>query len=254
MVESRNWRGKTYTVSATELHNKELETERNAMVAVATGGPRIPSANADYIERRETIRAALAERKIEDPNPFSDLWQWYGKWSTDLPTYQSRRAFISEMLDPVIARIKQESQGEEQRAFDEPTGWARVDRNVGEIRRRLGEARTEEQFQAVGLLCREAMVSVAQVVYDPVKHPTLDGVMASGTDVKRMLEAYLAVELEGDANEASRKHAKAALDLANELTHKRTASHRFAALAAESSTSVINILAIVSGQRDPQAG
>jgi hypothetical protein len=206
----------------------------------------------DYIERKAVIATALAERKIEDPNPFADLWQWYGKWSADLPNWQSRRSFITEMLDPIVARIREEMQGEEQRAFDEPTGWARVDRTVGEIKRRLSEARTEEQFQAVGLLCREALVSVAQVVYDPELHPTLDGVAASATDVKRMLEAYLSAELGGDANEASRKHAKAALDLANELTHKRTATHRFAALAAESSISVINILAIVSGQRDPQ--
>ena len=39
---------------------------------------------------------------------------------------------------------------------EEATGWEKVDRTVGEIRRRLAEAQTAEQFQAVGLLCREA--------------------------------------------------------------------------------------------------
>jgi hypothetical protein len=31
----------------------------------------------------------------------------------------------------------------------------------------------EEQFQAVGLLCRETLISLAQAVYDAQLHPTL---------------------------------------------------------------------------------
>ena len=45
----------------------------------------------------------------------------------------------------------------------EPTGWTRVDRNVTEVRKRLETATMEEQFQAVGLLCRETLISLAQV-------------------------------------------------------------------------------------------
>jgi hypothetical protein len=48
---------------------------------------------------------------------------------------------------------------------EEATGWENVDRTVGEIRRRLAEAQTAEQFQAVGLLCREALTSLGQAVY-----------------------------------------------------------------------------------------
>ena len=53
----------------------------------------------------------------------------------------------------------------------EPTGWIRVDRNVTEVRKRLETATTEEQFQAVGLLCRETLISLAQSVYDAQLHP-----------------------------------------------------------------------------------
>jgi hypothetical protein len=66
-----------------------------------------------------------------------------------------------------------------------------------------------------------------------------------------MIEAYIAVELAGATNEASRKHARAAFDLANELQHRRTANFRLAALCAEATVAVINLVAIVSGQRDP---
>ncbi len=96
------------------------------------------------------------------------------------------------------------------------------------------------------------MISLAQTVYRPERHQTADGTSPSEKDAKRMLDAYLSIEMSGQSNEIARRHAKAALDLANELQHRRTASFREAALCAEATTSVINIIAIFSGQRDPQ--
>jgi len=136
--------------------------------------------------------------------------------------------------------------------FEEPTGWPKVDRQIEEARSRLLEASTEEQFQAVGLLCRETLISLGQAVYAPERHPTLDDVAASETDAKRMLEAFIAVELGGAANEESRSHAKAALRLALALQHNRTADFRTAALCAEATASVVNIVGIISGARTPK--
>jgi hypothetical protein len=45
--------------------------------------------------------------------------------------------------------------------------WQRVDRTLDGVRARLGDAETQEQFQAIGLLCRDVLISVAQAVYDP---------------------------------------------------------------------------------------
>jgi hypothetical protein len=133
----------------------------------------------------------------------------------------------------------------------EPTGWPRVDRTVTEVRKQLENARNEEQFQAVGLLCREALISLAQAVYDPDLHPTLDGVKASPTDAKRMLQAYISVAFAGSANEYIRKHARAACDLAVHFQHSRTATFREAAACAEATTSIVNLIAIMAGLRDP---
>jgi hypothetical protein len=58
------------------------------------------------------------------------------------------------------------------------------------------------------------------------------------------------VELAGGINEAARRHAKATLDVANDLQHRRTATFRDAALCAEATTSVINLVAIISGRRN----
>lgn len=68
------------------------------------------------------------------------------------------------------------------------------------------------------------------------------------TDAKRMLESYITVELAGSSNENLRKFAKATLDLANELTHKRTASKRDSSLCATATISLINLIGTIEGR------
>ncbi len=242
----------SYTMSNKDLV-ADLEAQKNLMIAVSTDGPRIQKVDHEYSARQKRIGVGLTERGLEDPNPYADLWAWYGKWSSgDLPSYQSRRVYIGGLLNPLILQLRNEASSSDLLASVRPTGWPRVDRNIGEVRSTLGRARTEEQYQAVGLLCRETMISLAQAVYDAQNHPSPDGVEVSDTDAKRMLDAFLAAELGGQENEDVRRYAKAALSLANALTHKRTAGFRDAALCAEATTAVVNIVAIVSGQRDPE--
>jgi len=147
---------------------------------------------------------------------------------------------------PVFAASKA---GARSVVFEEPTGWQKVDRQLQEIRARLDAAKTEEDFQTIGLLCREVLISAAQAVFDPARHPTLDGVRASDTDAKRMLEAIIEVELRGGANEEARTQARAAVRLAVALQHDRSADFRSAALTAEAASSVVNLLAVLSGRR-----
>jgi hypothetical protein len=135
--------------------------------------------------------------------------------------------------------------------FYVPTGWPLVDRQITEVRLRLREAENEEQFQVVGLLCRESLISVAQAVYSRERPPPLDGVEPSATDAKRMLDTFLANELGGQSNEEARRYAKGALSLALSLQHSRTADFRTAALCAEATASVINTVGILSGARVP---
>jgi len=128
------------------------------------------------------------------------------------------------------------------------TDWERIERSINELRIRQKEANSEEQFQVVGLLSRETIITLAQVIYNKDKHPILDGKEISKTDAKRMLESYIAVELAGSSNEIVRKYAKATLDLANELTHKRTASKKDASLCAIATISIINLIGTIEGR------
>ncbi|MCW2276535.1 hypothetical protein GJ654_20335 [Rhodoblastus acidophilus] len=224
-----------------------LDGLRATMVSVATGGADIKVVNASFHERYENVAAALAVRGIENTLPFSDLWEWYGHWRADgLTTYQSRRNYVSGVFKPIAARVRS-APGT---AF-EPTGWERVDRTVAKARIRLAAATGEEDYQGIGLLGREALISLADVVWKADRHPSLDGVAPSPTDAKRRLEAYIAVELATNANEQARKHARAALDLAVGLQHKRSATWRDAAMCLEATASVANLVAIIEGRRDP---
>lgn len=231
---------------------RDIEAQRNLMISVSTGGPRIQQVNEEYAQRRERIKLSLQTLNIEDPNPFTDLWDWYGKWSSgDLPSYQSRRQFIRDLYAPLVERLAQRPtviSG----PLREPTGWVRVDRSIEKIRKQLELARNEEDFQAIGLLCRETLISLAQAVYDAARHQSVDRVSPSPTDAKRMLDAYIDSELKDGVNDETRRHAKASLDLANNLQHKRTANFRSTAMCAEATTSVVNLIAIVSGRRDPE--
>lgn len=232
-----------------ELRNA-VEELRDVMIAVATGGPKINEVERDYKSLRQSVRVKLSRTGIDDPNPYRDLWKWYGKWSSgDLPTYASRREYIRDLFGPLLDELSPTNTTDQVRPH-KPTGWERVDRCLDSVQLRLPDANHEEDFQVIGHQCREVLISLAQAVYDADKHATEDGVEPSKTDAKRMLDAYIATELSGSSNAYARKHAKSSLDLANQLQHKRTATRREALLCAEATTSVVNLVAIVSGRRE----
>jgi hypothetical protein len=129
--------------------------------------------------------------------------------------YETTFTILSEVEDEKIVDVKINL-----------TDWDKIKRGIIEINKREKQAENEEQFQAVGMLCRELIISLAQAVYNPEIHPSLDGVEISNTDAKRILESYVSVVLSGGANEGLRAYAKITNKLANVLTHKRTATKK----------------------------
>ena len=219
------------------------------MIAVGTGGPRIAEVNDEYRKVRDLVEQELAARQIRLTIPFADLWEWYGRFSGgDFPTWRSRRQFVGELLKSQLTELQRTTSSGSPAV--EPTGWERVDRAIGTARDQLAEASVEEHFQSVGLLCREILISLGQSVFDPDRHVTEDGVVASKTDAKRMLDGYISASLPGTHNKIARQHARSAFDLANELQHRRTANFRDAALCMEATSAVVNVVAIVSGRRE----
>jgi hypothetical protein len=177
-------------------------------------------------------------------NPFFNLWDWYAFWKDKLPTYADRRKYVRDLFAGSIAAVATRSTlPTTHRA---PTGWERVDRAVAKARAALDTATAEEDWQAIGLLCREATISLAQSVYDPAFHESLDGVTPSPTDANRMLEAYIAHAFPGPSNKEVRAHGRASLALALNLQHRRTATRQLAALCLESTSSTVAVVSIIA--------
>ena len=158
----------------------------------------------------------------------------------DLPFFSDNQN-VQNLKRMLFSRYSQFSTCESYIDEYEETGWERVDRAIEEMKSRLAVADTEEKCQAIGMIGRETLITVAQEVFVKGKHPTLDGVESSTTDAKRMLEAFLNFELK-DASEKERKFARAAIDFANQLTHDRTANQKDAELCLVAVTSVAALI------------
>lgn len=221
----------------------ELLIHRDMMVSVATGGPRIQDVDDYYRAREARIRRSLPAG-IAYQNPHPDLWAWYHHWSANLPQYKDRRFYVRQLFGPAISAVAvRSSLPSEPR---EATGWERVDRTLSKARAQLQTASAEEDCQAIGLLCREVIISLAQAVYDPRIHESLDGVKPSPTDANRMLEGYIGHAFPGESFKEVRAHARASLALALNLQHRRTATRQLAALCVEATASTTAVISIIA--------
>ena len=109
----RNESGRRLRVGLVGAGRYAVEHLRVTMAAVATGGPRIDSVNDEYRDRRFDIKRDLSKLGLEDPNLYDDLWDWYGKWSSDLQTYRSRRLYLREIYAPLIRQLEAIANGAE---------------------------------------------------------------------------------------------------------------------------------------------
>lgn len=84
---------------------------QSIMVAVSTGGPRIQEKEDEYkqlyldiqTEIENLVKAGLA---LSHNNSFRSLWDWYGYWSSELPSYASRRQYVRELYAPLVNPIE----------------------------------------------------------------------------------------------------------------------------------------------------
>lgn len=233
-------------LSASELLIADLIRVRELMINVATGGQRIQDVEDDYRVRHSRSKETAAATGVPYDNPHVELWHFFDYWRANMPTYQERRTYVRRLLGPAVAEAAVRTSAV--LPTREPTGWARVDRALASARGQYGVAKNEEDFQAIGLLCREVLISVAQAVYDPSLHSSADGVKPSATDAKRMLEAFLHSAVPGDSYKEVRAHARASVDLSLNLQHRRTATRQLAALCLEAAASTAAVIAILSNR------
>ena len=226
----------------------QIADAKAILISVATGGPKINSVNNRYQLLSKQIQSTLKPLGIDTSKIYVDLWAWYSVWSTQFKTYQERRDHISSIFKEIEVALS--TLGEDNFNDVDETGWAKVDRGIREIKTRFRQANTEEQLNAVGVLCRETLINVAQVIFDPELHSKYSDVPPSPTDSKRMIDCFFAHELGEKENENLRRFAKDANMLANELTHRRSISRRDAAICVNATFATINIIFSFSSTRE----
>ena len=128
----------------------------------------------------------------------------------------------------------------------EPTLWEKVDRQVAAMREQVTRAASEEEYQAVGHLGRETMISLAQAVIDPAEAIGEDGKVPSKTDAASLLDAYIGKTLPGSGNEALRGAVRKVVKATSAVLHDRNATPKDAALAAELVSSSVHLMHILA--------
>ena len=125
--------------------------------------------------------------------------------------------------------------------------WDRTERTLTELHERLTAAQTPEQCQAIGQLARDTLISLAQSVFRVEPHWRSNKPVPSPTVSKRQLEAYVDVELAGGSKEEARAFLRAAVQLGDALTHKRTATPKDAKLCSIATDAVVRFVATLEG-------
>ncbi len=241
-----NWDTIGGETGKTEL-KKDIETIRNIMISVATGGNRIQEENDRYQKLHKEVLQKSKKLNLTYNNTHESLWDWYGKWRADFPTWKARRDYINELFSPTLSYFDIEQLPQKMETFVELSDWERIERTLTKIKRDSHSAQNEEEFQIIGLLCRDVIISLAQSVYNPIIHGETDdsGKHIGPSDAVRMLNNYITVTLAGKDNKELRDYIKTANALANQLTHKRSATRKDMLLTMTSTIALINLIGII---------
>lgn len=118
---------------------------------------------------------------------------------------------------------------------------------VDRIQESCSVADSEIDFQNIGNSCRNLIINLAQLVYNPTVHgeKNNEGKTISKTDAKGMLTNYFNHTLSGSSNDEYRKYGKAVNDLVNMLTHKRNATKRDMLLTVSSTIAFVRFVMIL---------
>jgi hypothetical protein len=88
-----------------------LDRLKATMIAVATGGPRIGEVEGAFSSDYDKVATELAKRRIQNPLPYRDLWDWYGRWSGgDMPSWQSRRQFENGLFNDLTRTVREQQE------------------------------------------------------------------------------------------------------------------------------------------------
>ncbi|UQS22878.1 hypothetical protein L1857_08630 [Amycolatopsis thermalba] len=184
--------------------------------------------------------------------PFRDFSGFYKYWRREGMAGSGSWAARREYLDGVFEPVEDALLNLSVRSFDDgiavpisprtATGWAVVDREIRELRRRFEVARSEQDHSAVGTACVRILEHLGDVCFDSARHLPA-GVEAPPRDkTKARFDMVISAELTGTDNETLRRLARTTVELAHQVKHRTTPSRRDAGIAADSVVLLANMM------------
>jgi hypothetical protein len=99
-----------------------INTMQDQLIKVSTGDLMIKVIDDQYRSEHKQLLVWCSKLGIDNPIPFASLWKWKEYWENNqLATYQSRRVYISDLLNPINDMLS--SSEEANPIFTEPSGW-----------------------------------------------------------------------------------------------------------------------------------
>ena len=210
------------------------------------------SYDTEYIAMYREVTGYFRKLNYPFPGLFNNLWEWhqfYKDARNNLPSYQSRREYLNNLfleIENLLQNSPQSKVTETVKIED----WEEIGRRMIKIKRAVASASDIEDFQSIGLQCREVIISIAKLVYNPNIHgcQSDDGILIGESDAVRQLGNYMKFTLKGKEYEELRSYAKATNKISNVLTHRNTSSKTEMLLCVNATVALINFVGILEGR------
>lgn len=253
----------TSSIPDVEAAERLVDQVAGLMVAVATGGPRIDDVKGRYTREYKALSAVLTRLGIKHPNTHSDLWTWYGKWTSDShlsPAWAPRRSYIAELYAPVREALEASASSDNEVATgadDGPTGWADVDAKLGTLRRRVRDMDdSADDAKAVGLQCVSVIEALGRAAFDADRHLPEGEDMPHTNDAKTRLGHFLTAVAgeqvsKGGRFEHARTLVRASWRQAQSLKHRDDPNATDAGIGADATALLVAIVRRIADEDGP---
>ncbi|GAA2351906.1 hypothetical protein [Dactylosporangium salmoneum] len=197
-----------------------------------------------------TLHAVLKRLTVSFDMPFRDFATFRAYWKRNGAggKYQARRDILNELFNPLLDQLVElQAQGETSTLADavsprRVTGWARVDAEIGELRRHFQNAQTVQDYRNIGNDAVTVLETLSATAYDPAVHLRAGEIEPPVAQTKLRLDRVIEDALPGASNAHLRKLARASIEFAQQVKHTPTGNRRDAGVAADAVILLANIL------------
>lgn len=226
------------------LLHSELESFAN------NGYPKIRD-DDDMVLLIRTCRVVCSRIGLSFPElPFRDRSSFRRYWLDQGMTgsYERRREYLRDLFEHLELQVAHAREFEmtQQLAVPvnggTPTGWARIDREVSQLRASFAAARTEKDHSAVGHACTRIVEELGVQCFDETLD-VLPGASVPPRDkTKIRLDAVINRLAQGSENDDLRRVARATIEFSQTVKHRSTPTRRDAGIVADTTIQLVNIM------------